>query len=77
MTQSVKQTRVEFSSELPLELMDALTTIARADGSDLQTLLEDAVRRYLEGRAGARAHVLDALDASMAEHDDLYKALAR
>ena len=76
MTQSVKHDRVGFSSELPVELMDAMASIAKADGCDFQTLLEDAVRSYLEGRAGIRPHVLEALHVSMTEHDDLYKALA-
>ena len=76
MTQSVKQRRVGFSSELPAELMEAMAEIAKVDGCDFQTLLEDAVRSYLEGRAGIRPHVLEALDVSMTEHDDLYKSLA-
>ena len=71
--------RVKFASQLPQELLNALKGIARSEGKQLQGVFEEAVRLYLQQRVQPRprAHVLDALEHSMVEHDALYRKLAQ
>ena len=78
MTQaSVK--RVKFASQMEPDLYEDLKSVAQEDGRQIQAVLEDAVRVYIENRKRpmARRHVLDALEVSMIEHDALYKELAK
>ena len=56
-----------------------LRATAKQDGRQIQAILDDALREYFESRKGAapRRNVLQALKDSMAEHEELYKALAQ
>ena len=71
--------RVKFASQMEPDLYEGLKAVAQQDGLQIQAVLEDAVRAYIENRKGptARRHVLDALEVSMIEHDALYKELAK
>ncbi len=77
--QTTNRERVKFASQLPPVLLASLKDIAREEGKQLQSVLEEAVKLYLEQRSQARprVHVLDALQVSMAEHDALYRDLAK
>ena len=44
-------TREKFSSQASPELLEALRGVARDEGRQLQAVLEDAMREYLDGRA--------------------------
>ena len=78
MTQ-VSTKRVKFASQMEPDLYEGLKNVAQQDGRQIQAVLEDAVRAYIENRRGpaARRHVLDALEVSMIEHDALYRELAK
>ena len=78
MTQSSAK-RVKFASQMEPDLYEGLKSVAQEDGRQIQAVLEDAVRAYIENRKRpmARHHVLDALEVSMIEHDALYKELAK
>ena len=77
--QTGRAARVKFASQLPQELLASLKGIARDEGRQLQSVFEEAVRLYLQQREQSRprAHVLDALERSMVEHDALYRKLAQ
>ena len=77
--QTTNRERVKFASQLPPVLLASLKDIAREEGKQLQSVLEEAVKLYLEQRSQVRprVHVLDALQVSMAEHDALYRDLAK
>lgn len=71
-------TKQKFASQAPEELLDEVREIAREDGRQLQAIIEDALRAYVEQRRGQRprAEVLAHLQASVAEHRELYRRLA-
>lgn len=71
-------TKQKFASQAPKELLDEVREIAREDGRQLQAIIEDALRAYVEQRRGQRprAEVLAHLQASVAEHRELYRRLA-
>ena len=77
--QITNRERVKFASQLPPVLLASLKDVAREEGKQLQSVLEEAVKLYLEQRSQARprVHVLDTLEVSMAEHDALYRELAK
>jgi predicted transcriptional regulator len=71
--------RVKFASQADPETLGQLRAIAAREGRQLQSLIEEALRDYVEfKRSGkARRHVMDALRQSMGEHDPLYRELAK
>ena len=68
-----------FVSQLPPAMLESMKSIAREEGKQLQSLFEEAVTLYLQHRSYScqRTHVFDALEKSIAEHDELYRKLAQ
>ncbi|MBR5997695.1 MAG: hypothetical protein IK027_01130 [Deltaproteobacteria bacterium] len=80
MTRAVmEKPKVKFATQLSEDVLAMLRTTAKQDGRQIQAILDDALREYFDNRKGAvpRRHVLQALQDSMAEHEELYKALAK
>lgn len=71
--------RVKFASQADPEVLAQLRDLADKEGRQLQALLDEALRDYLEKKRTGRARpkVLAALRDSMAEHDALYRELAK
>ena len=71
--------KVKFATQLAPDVLETLRRISADEGRHLQAILDEALREYFESRQAGkpRKHVLNALQASMAEHDSLYEALAR
>lgn len=71
--------REKFASQADPALLAAMRAVAAEEGRQLQAVLEDAMREYLERRQGTvpRADVTEALAASILEFDSLYERLAR
>jgi len=71
--------REKFSSQLDKELLERARLVAEREGLQFQSLLEAALRDYLDGLEGEkpRRKVVDALAASLNEFDELYKELAK
>ena len=71
--------REKFSSQLDKELLERARLVAEREGLQFQSLLEAALRDYLDGLEGEkpRRKVVDALAASLKEFDELYKELAK
>ena len=72
------QTREKFVMQIESTLLADLRVLAKAEGCQIQTLIEEAVRALLEERrqGKARTHVLDAYQKSHARFGPLYKKLA-
>ena len=71
--------RVKFASQTDPKLLDELKAIAKAEGRQLQALMEEAFRDYVEKKRGGqmRPAVRAALERTLRERDWLYKQLAK
>jgi hypothetical protein len=72
-------TREKFASQADPELLAQVRAIAAEDGRQLQAVIEDALRDYVSSRRGERPRreVLEHLEATVAEHRELYRRLAQ
>ncbi|MDR1922100.1 MAG: hypothetical protein LBS31_10240 [Candidatus Adiutrix sp.] len=71
--------KVKFSAQADPAVLEALRRMAGEEGRQLQSLIDEALRDYIERKQGLtpRKHVMQALQASMIQHDSLYRELAR
>ena len=71
--------REKFSSQLDKELLERARRVAESEGLQFQSLLEAALREYLEGQETGKPRkvVIEAFAKSIAEFDLLYKELAK
>lgn len=71
--------REKFASQADPEVLAGMREAAAAEGRQLQAVIEDAMREYLERRATdrPRPQVVQALAESIAEFDSLYARLAQ
>jgi len=72
-------TRQKFSSQADPELLAAIREAARKEGRQLQAVLEDAMRIYLESKTQAqvRPEFMAHVRASMERNRRLYELLAQ
>lgn len=77
--QSISVPKVKFATQLAPDVLHALRDMARQEGRQLQAIIDEALREYMENRNARtpRRHVLEAARRSMARHDALYKELAK
>jgi predicted transcriptional regulator len=66
----------KFASQMDRELLRSLRQHAEASGRSISTLLDEAVREYLE-RVHVRPAFRSAMDEVLDEHDELLQRLAR
>jgi predicted transcriptional regulator len=66
----------KFASQLDGELLKSLREHAEASGSSISSLLDNAVREYLE-RVHVRPAFRSAMDEVLEEHGELLERLAR
>ena len=71
--------REKFSSQAAPEVLAALRQIADTQGRQFQSVLDEALRDYIDRHQTARPrrHVMAAFAASLEEFDDLYRNLAK
>lgn len=69
----------EFSSQTTPEVLAALRQIAEAEGRQLQVVLDEAMREYIDRRQKElpRKHVMTSFAVSLGEFDRLYRELAK
>lgn len=69
----------KFSSQAESEILDGLQEIASREGRQFQAVLGEAMREYLANKhqQTPRRNVLEAFQKSLAERDELYRALAK
>ena len=75
----MKPTKEKFATQAAPEVLAKLREIAAAEGRQLQAVLDEAMRDYIEKKRTdkPRAHVLSALESSLGDFDALYKSLAK
>ena len=71
--------RVKFSSQADAEILENIKQIAQQEGRQLQLVLDEAMRDYIEKkRTGKpRRHVMEMFDNSLRSYGPLYDALAK
>lgn len=71
--------REKFSSQAAPEVLSALRQIAESEGRQFQSILDEALRDYIERKEKGRPrrHVLEAFAQSVGEFDELYRELAK
>ena len=76
---SEQSPKVKFATQADPELLVVLRSIAKEEGRQLQSLVDKALREYVERKQGKapRKHVVQALAASMSQFDSLYRELSK
>jgi hypothetical protein len=74
----MSETREKFATQVDRDLLAALRGLARAEGRQVQALVDEAFASLIEQRRQAkpRAHVLAAYQASHSRFRSLYQKLA-
>lgn len=70
------QSREKFATQMDSALLADLRALAKAEGRQLQSLVEEAVGKLIEARQAPTLSVADALAMSMEQFAPLYKKLA-
>lgn len=72
------KSKVKFATQADPAVLESLRGMAVAEGRQIQALVDEALREYIERKRGnaPRKHVMQAFKASMAQYDSLYKELA-
>lgn len=76
-TNSSEDKKVKFATQANAKVLEALRELASKEGRQIQTLVDEALREYLERKQGTGKHVLQAFQNSMLKYDSLYKKLAK
>ncbi len=71
--------KVKFASQADSKVLDDLKTIAKSEGRQLQSVIEEAFSDLIAKRRGGqvRPEVQSALQASKRKFDALYRELAK
>jgi len=70
------RSREKFATQMDSALLADLRALAKTEGRQLQSLMEEAVGKLLEARQKPVISVADALKMSMDQFGPLYKKLA-
>ena len=73
------ETKEKFASQADRDVLATLRAIARDEGRQFQAVLDEALRDYVDAKQGQkpRRKVLEALENSIDEFDELYQKLAK
>ncbi|MGD9539843.1 hypothetical protein [Methylocystis sp.] len=71
--------REKFATQVDKDLLAEIRRIAKDEGRQLQSVVEDALRAHVEerNRAKPRRHVIDAYRSSLPRFGVLYEKLAK
>lgn len=71
--------RQKFATQMDAELLRQLRAYAKAEGRQIQSVLEEAVTKLLKDRQGyqMRPDVMSAYQETLDRYSDLYEALAK
>ncbi|CCJ05914.1 hypothetical protein [Methylocystis sp. SC2] len=71
--------REKFATQVDSDLLAEIRKIAKDEGRQLQSVIEDALRAHVEERSKAkpRRHVMEAYRTSLSRYDALYEKLAK
>lgn len=79
MQTAAENKKVKFATQADPEVLAALRKIAGEEGRQLQALVDEALRDYIEQKQGnaPRKRVMQALADSMGQYDSLYRELSK
>ena len=79
MQTTLEQKKAKFATQADPEVLAALRKIAVQEGRQLQALVDEALRDYIEQKQGKspRRRVMQALHDSVEQYDSLYRKLAQ
>ena len=71
--------KVKFASQADPQVLDELKDIARKEGRQFQSVIDEALRDYIEKKQTGRArkHVIAAYEESLSKFGKLYTELAK
>ena len=73
--------REKFATQVDSELLESIRSLAKAEGRQIQAVVEDALREHLEARKNpkgrGREHVMAAYLESTERFSGLYEKLAK
>ena len=71
--------KVKFASQADPQILDELKDIARKEGRQFQSVIDEALRDYIEKKQTGRArkHVIAAYEESLSKFGKLYAELAK
>lgn len=71
--------KVKFATQVDPEILSTLREMASNEGRLLQSLIDEALREYIERKQGTtpRKHVMQAFQASVEQFGTLYQELAK
>lgn len=74
-----KTAKVKFATQADPAVLQILKSIAASEGRQIQALVDEALRDYIERKTGntPRRYVMDAFRNSMEQYDSLYRDLAK
>lgn len=74
-----KPAKVKFATQADPEVLETLRGMAASEGRQIQALVDEALRDYIERRQGEkpRQHVMQAFRNSLARYDSLYRELSK
>lgn len=72
-------TREKFATQVDKDVLAAIRKIAKDEGRQLQSIIEDALRAHVEerGKAKPRAHVMSSYRSTLPRYGSLYEKLAK
>lgn len=77
MAQVTETKKIKFATQLAPDVLAVLRGMAQDEGRHLQSILDEALRAYIENKQKPRQHVLSALQSSIHEYDALYESLSK
>lgn len=73
--------REKFATQVDAELLESVRQLAKAEGRQIQAVVEDALRQHLAAKQApmpqGREHVMEAYLKSTKRYGGLYKKLAQ
>ncbi|CAN2532128.1 hypothetical protein EDE12_10853 [Methylosinus sp. sav-2] len=71
--------REKFATQVDRDMLAAIRKIAKEEGRQLQSIVEEALGAYVEkhDKARPRAHVMSAYESSLERFGSLYEKLAK
>lgn len=78
MAPKAKQAKQKFATQVDADLLDAVKSLAREEGRQVQSLIGEALNDLVEKRrlSRPRRHVMTAYRTSIEPYSKLYKKLA-
>ncbi|MBU3890082.1 hypothetical protein FM996_06275 [Methylosinus sporium] len=71
--------REKFATQVDRDMLAAIRKIAKEEGRQLQSIVEEALGAYVEkhDKSRPRAHVMSAYESSLERFGSLYEKLAK